>query len=159
MKGNPFALTLRTVTPADRELLYRIYASTREEELAIVPFSAQEKHAFLRMQFGARERAYAERFPPEDHLIVEVDSEPAGYFWVHRQESELRLVDVALLPEHRGLGVGTELMTTLIAEARDRHLPVRLNVLATGTARSFYERFGFTAVGTPAVYQLMELLP
>jgi GNAT superfamily N-acetyltransferase len=152
-------LTLRTVTPEDRELLFRIYASARDEELAIVPFSPQEKKAFLRMQFATRERSFAERFPPEDHLIVEVDGEPVGYFWIHRQESELRLVDVALLAEHRGLGVGTELMTTLIAEAKDRRLPVRLSVPATGTARRFYERFGFTAVGTPAVYQLMELLP
>lgn len=153
------ALSLRTVTPADRELLFQIYASTREDELAVVPFNDQEKNAFLRMQFAARERSYAERFPAKDHCVVERAGVPLGYLWVDRRESELHLVDVALLPEYRGDGIGTELMTQLIAEARQRKVPFRLNVLAQGSVRRFYERLGFTAVGAPSVYQLMELLP
>ncbi len=153
------SFSLRTVTPADREILFQIYASTREDELAVVPFNDQEKNAFLRMQFAARERSYAERFPAKDHCVVERNGVPLGYLWVDRRESELHLVDVALLPEYRGDGIGTELMTQLIAEARERKVPLRLNVLAQGSARRFYERLGFTPVGAPSVYQLMELLP
>jgi GNAT superfamily N-acetyltransferase len=157
---NAPSFSLRTVTPEDRELLFQIYASTREDELAVVPFNDQEKNAFLRMQFAARERSYAERFPAKDHCVVERDGVPLGYLWVDRRDAELHLVDVALLPEYRGDGLGTELISRLISEARERKIPFRLNVLAQGPARRFYERLGFSPVGTPsAVYQLMELLP
>jgi ribosomal protein S18 acetylase RimI-like enzyme len=153
-------ITLRSVTADDRELLFRIYASAREDELAVVPFSAQEKNAFLRMQFAARERTFGERFSTGDQLMIERDGEAIGSLWVHRHDSELRVLDVALLPEHRGAGVGTHLMSSLIREARSRGVPLRLSVLSRGTAaRRFYERLGFTAVGKPSVYQSMELVP
>src|SRR4051812_22997663 len=114
MKDSSFSL--RAVTPSDRELLFRVYASTRETELAVVPFSDQERVAFLRMQFAARERSYGERFDVKDHVVVEREGVPVGYLWLHRTPEEVRVVDVALLPEHRGAGIGTALMKGVIAQ-------------------------------------------
>jgi ribosomal protein S18 acetylase RimI-like enzyme len=153
------SLSLRAVTPTDRDHLFRVYASTRDEELAVVPWSPEQKTAFLEMQFTARERDYAARFSTKDHSVVERGGSPIGYVWVHRSENELRVLDVALLPEHRNAGIGTQLMTTLIEEARERRVPLRLYVLANGAARRLYERLGFTPVSEASVYQLMELLP
>ena len=66
------SLGLRPAGPADAELLYRIYASTREEELAVVPWDASVKEAFLRMQFAAQNGYYHENFPDASYdLIVE----------------------------------------------------------------------------------------
>jgi GNAT superfamily N-acetyltransferase len=155
---NP-SISLRAVTPADEALLFRVYATTRDEELAVVPFTPQEKHAFLRMQFAARQREYAARFSASDRAVIEWEGAPIGYCWLHRGDDEIRIVDVALLPEHRGEGLGTELLTALIAEARERGVAVRLQVLANSAARRRYERMGFAAVGDSAQHQLMELVP
>ena len=153
-------VSLRAATAADRAHLLRVYASTREEELAIVPWTGAEKHAFLAMQFDARERDYSSRFSTDGHFVVERGGVPIGYYWLHRGETELRLLDVALLPEHRGRGIGTRLMKSLIDEARAKGLPVRLYVLSNGAARRLYDRLGFTAAASePSVYQLMELVP
>lgn len=55
--------TLRPITPEDREFLFRLYASTRAEELAVVDWSEREKESFLRFQFDAQHKYYMEQFP------------------------------------------------------------------------------------------------
>lgn len=152
-------VSLRQVTPDDRDHLFRVYATSRDEELAIVPWTAAEKHAFLKMQFNARERDYSSRFDAKDHSVIERDGAAVGYVWVHRAPDELRVVDIALLPEHRNAGIGTGLMNDIIAEARERGVPVRLNVLTNSPARRLYERLGFQPVGEAGINQTMELLP
>ena len=39
------------------------------------------------------------------------------------RDDEIRLVDIALLPEHRGAGIGTALMRDLLAEAEQEASP------------------------------------
>lgn len=51
--------------------------------------------------------------------------------------------------EHRGRGLGSRLLTDLIAQARSRGLPgLSLSVEDGNPARVLYERFGFTPAGT-----------
>jgi GNAT superfamily N-acetyltransferase len=115
------------------------------------------KEAFLRQQFVARTKDYESRFGGDGgNAVVLCDGEPAGHLWVHRSDAEVRMVDVALLPEHRGAGVGTRLVTELLQEARERRVPVRLQVLVDSPARRLYERLGFHPVGEAGVYQQME---
>ena len=52
------AITLRPTTESDQPLLARIYAGTREEELASVPWTVEQKMAFLAMQFRAQHVDY-----------------------------------------------------------------------------------------------------
>jgi ribosomal protein S18 acetylase RimI-like enzyme len=155
----PSALSLRPATPADRDFLFRLYASTREEELAMVPWPSAAKEAFLRQQFEARTRDYESRFADGDNAIVLRDGTPVGQLWVQRGPELLRMLDVALLPEHRGAGLGTTLLRDLVAEARTRSVPVRLFVLVNNPARRLYERLGFSPVGAAGVYQEMECRP
>lgn len=155
------SFSLRSATPNDRDHLFRVYASTRADELAVVPWSPVQKDAFLRQQFDVRESEYTRSYGTDHHDIVMKEETPIGYLWVVRTEAELKVLDIALLPEHRNGGIGTALMTPLIEEARSRKLPLRLYVLTDGPARRLYERLGFTAVASSeaSVYQLMELLP
>jgi ribosomal protein S18 acetylase RimI-like enzyme len=155
----PSTVTLRPATPADRDFLFRLYASTREEELAIVPWPPAAKEAFLRQQFEARTSDYESRFADGDNSIVLRDGTPVGQLWVRRNPDELRMLDVALLPEYRGAGLGTSLLTELVTEARERKVPVRLYVLVDNPARRLYERLGFSPVGPAGVYQEMECRP
>src|SRR5579863_5634572 len=112
----PSTIALRPAAPADREFLFRLYASTREEELAIVPWPPGVKETFLRQQFEARSRDYEARCSAGENAIVLCDGAPVGQLWVDRSPDELRVLDVALLPEHRRTGLGTSLLADLLNE-------------------------------------------
>ncbi|HSP80665.1 MAG TPA: GNAT family N-acetyltransferase [Myxococcaceae bacterium] len=134
---------LRPVTEADDGFLFELYASTRAEELAAWGLDAAQQEAFLRMQWLARKRDYEARFPDAAHHVVEVDGYPAGRLLVARQAQEVRLVDIALLPRHRGTGVGTVLLRALQEEAAATGRPLRLQVARDNPAARLYARLGF----------------
>src|SRR6202040_3804824 len=55
-------ITLRPIRPEDRGFLFRVYASTREEELALTDWDEEQKRAFLEGQFAAQDTWYRERY-------------------------------------------------------------------------------------------------
>jgi ribosomal protein S18 acetylase RimI-like enzyme len=84
---------------------------------------------------------------------------PAGRLYVARWERELRLVDVALLPEHRGSGLGTALVSRVLAEAADAGKPVTIHVERMNPAQRLYRRLGFTLLEDKGMYLLLEWRP
>jgi ribosomal protein S18 acetylase RimI-like enzyme len=153
------AITLRPIHPGDEPFLYGVYASTREEELAPLPWDSAQKEAFLRMQFTAQQRFYQEQFPSAAFDVILRGDLPIGRLYVERRPDEIRVVDIALLPEYRRAGVGSVLMGQLLAEADAGGKPVRIHVEQYNPALRFYERLGFTVVGNTGVYYLMERQP
>ena len=71
-------ITLRPVTSQDDNFLLSLYASTRSAELAQVPWSPEQKEAFLRMQFNAQKQHYATEYPQANHDLICVDGVPVG---------------------------------------------------------------------------------
>jgi ribosomal protein S18 acetylase RimI-like enzyme len=97
-------------------------------------------------QFEARRRHHATRFPGAEQQIVLVAGRPVGHLWVHREPSEWRLIDLAILPGARGRGVGTAVLRDLLAAADAASVPIVLSVRADNVgARRLYERLGFAA--------------
>jgi ribosomal protein S18 acetylase RimI-like enzyme len=152
-------ITLRPIRDEDLELLFRIYASTRWEELAPVPWDNEQKAAFLRMQAVAQHAYYQENYKGADWLVIERFGLPAGRLYVHRRETEIRLVDIALLPEHRNAGIGSGLLRELIAESTAADKPLRIHVEKNNPALGLYERLGFVPIMDKGVYHLMERAP
>ncbi len=153
------AITLRPVRDEDRNLLRSIYASTRTEELAIVPWTDAEKDAFLRQQFDAQSAYWDEQYPDLEKSIVEIGGEPAGRFYVVRWAREIRLVDVALLPRFRRRGAGTDLIRRLFEQGAASGRSVTIHVEIFNPARALYERLGFASKGERGMYVLMEWRP
>jgi GNAT superfamily N-acetyltransferase len=158
--GDPLTagtVELRRVDPvADAEFLLAVYAGTRAEELAIVPWTDAEKDAFLRMQFHAQDRWWREQRPDATFDVILVDGEPAGRLYVDRRPEEIRIVDIALLPDRRAMGVGTLLIRRILDEGRASGRPVTIHVERGNRARALYERLGFRQIGTTGVYDLLE---
>jgi len=155
----PLPLALRPTGPADAEFLYRVYASTRYEELAPLGWPPEQVEAFLRMQFHAQDTHYRTHFPAAAFDIVLIDDEPAGRLYVDRRPDEFRVVDISLLPEYRGRGAGSALFAALFAEATAAGLPVRIHVESFNPARRLYDRLGFVQTDTTGVYHLLEWVP
>ena len=150
---------LRPSTLDDEQFLYRLYASTREDELAVFPWSESEKEAFLTTQFNAQHTFYHQQFNEAEFLIIEQDNEPIGRLYLDRRDDEIRIIDIALLPTHRNRGIGTKYLESILEEGQGAGLPVRIHVERNNTALRLYERLGFQKVTENGVYFLMEKWP
>ena len=150
---------LRPVEPGDEQFLLHVYASTRAEELAQVPWSDDQKAAFVAHQFAAQSAHYAEHYEGMTSDVIEVDGEPAGRLLVARWPKEIRIVDISLLPEFRGGGTGTGLIRGLIEDARAEGKRLTIHVEIHNPAMRLYERLGFRRAGDAGVYLLMALDP
>jgi len=151
------SITFRPITSEDRELLLRVYRSTREDELAmVVDWTPEMKDAFILQQFTAQHTWYQEHYTGAEFLVILVDGAPAGRLYVHRRPSEIRLVDIALLPEYRNTGLGTRLLRDLLAEGEATGKPVTIHVEIYNPAMRLYQRLGFRPIEDRGVYQLLE---
>ncbi len=110
-------LLLRPETEEDLEFLYHLYASTRADEMAAVDWSPEEKEAFLRLQFSAQRDHYREHYRDSRFDVIEREGEAIGRLYVARRRDDIIVVDIALMPEHRGQGLGGGLMRALLDEA------------------------------------------
>jgi ribosomal protein S18 acetylase RimI-like enzyme len=150
---------LRPVTDDDRAFLVELYGSVREGELAAVGWDEATMHAFIEQQFTAQDHHYRANYPGATLDVVEVDGSPAGRLYVHRGPSEVRIMDIALLPAFRGRGIGTELLRALIDEGEATGRKLSIHVEMNNPARTLYERLGFRPAGEHGVYVLMERPP
>lgn len=137
------AIALRPIRDEDADFLCSVYASTRTEELAPVPWPDEQKAAFLRQQFEAQHAHYQSYYHDTRFDTILADGEPVGRLYVARWPEEIRLVDIALLPEHRGRGIGTRLIRELFAEAAPEGKRVTIHVEMESPAIGLYERLGF----------------
>jgi ribosomal protein S18 acetylase RimI-like enzyme len=161
MSSNPpSGISLRPYRAEDQELLFAIYAGTRKDEVAAFGWNAAQQEVFLRMQFNAQRRGYEAAYPQADHQIICLEGQPIGRIMVQRAADHAHLVDIALLPEYRGRGIGGALLRELIAESDQNRVPVRLNVHRTNAgAWRLYDRLGFIQTGEDEIYYQMERPP
>ncbi|HXS52455.1 MAG TPA: GNAT family N-acetyltransferase [Usitatibacter sp.] len=147
---------LRPCVAQDAEFLRRVYRSTREDELRVLPWSDADKAAFLDMQFEAQRKHYEGAYPRCAFQVVEVDGAGAGRLYVDRTEKDINVLDIALLPRFRGHGIGTTLLGAILEEARASRRTVTLHVEQYNPARRLYERLGFRSLETNGVYERMR---
>lgn len=153
------SVTRRPAADQDRSFLLRLYASVREPELEASGLPREQWGAFVEHQFEAQSQAY-EAYENTSFEVVMVGEEPAGRLIVARWPEELRVVDIALLPEHRGRGIGGELMRALIEEAEERGVKTSIHVERFNPAQRLYARLGFRPVADVGdVYLLLERPP
>jgi ribosomal protein S18 acetylase RimI-like enzyme len=159
MHDLPMTISLRPYRADDQEFLFKLYASTRMHEIAGFGWPAAQQEMFLRMQFDAQRRSYEAAYPEAEHQIIEWASQPIGRIMVLREKDFMLLVDIALFTEHRGLGIGEQLIRELIQQCSRDRVPLRLQVLKTNPALRLYERLGFTRTREDQMYIQMERQP
>lgn len=147
---------LRTACERDEPFLRELYGSTRAEELALLPWSEEQKRDFLDFQFRAQRAHYEKHHPSANHDVIVCDGEPAGRLYLERRESEINVIDIALLPRFRGQGIATALLGGVIEEARHDGREVLIFVEQGNRARNLYERLGFRRSGDLGVYLEMR---
>jgi ribosomal protein S18 acetylase RimI-like enzyme len=153
------AVALRPAEPEDQPFFLRVYAGTRADELAMLPWTDAQKADFAAAQFAAQSAHYEQHYTGMSAHVILVDGEAAGRLLVARWDEEIRIVDIALLPEFRGRGAGSSLLDDLMAEARDAGKRLSIHVEIHNPAMTLYRRLGFHPVGEHGVYLRMEWDP
>jgi ribosomal protein S18 acetylase RimI-like enzyme len=149
------SFSLRPACAEDEPFLYALYASTRAAELAAWGWDEAQQKLFLDLQFRGQQQHYA-AYPNTAHWIVEARHEAIGRLLIARLSDEIRLVDVALLPDFRNRGIGARLVQRVQAEARAQDKAVRLHVTADNPAHRLYARLGFQLIEDRGSHWFME---
>jgi GNAT superfamily N-acetyltransferase len=148
------ALERRPVGAADEAFLRELYASTRPE---VADWPDEPRAAFLAHQFEAQRTGWSETFPGSDHDVIVLGGQPAGRVWVYWSEPSCLIVDLALLPEHRRHGFGTQVVEEVLAEADRAAVPVRAHVERMNTpSLAFWTRLGFREIAGDALFLEIE---
>jgi ribosomal protein S18 acetylase RimI-like enzyme len=152
-------VNLRPETSADESFVRTLYASTRENELSQVShWSDAQMAEFLDMQFNAQRTHYREHFPEARFDIIEIDDQAAGRLYLAVGEEGVNLMDIALLPEHRGAGIGGAITSAVQSFAAEHGLAVVLHVEETNPAMRLYTRLGFDVIGEMTFYKKMRCI-
>ncbi|WP_223250244.1 GNAT family N-acetyltransferase [Marilutibacter maris] len=151
---------LRHASAADLPWLCRLYATTRAREMAALPWLDAVKQAFLEQQFTLQHRHYLAHYGDSDFLIIEDVDGPIGRYYLQRAAPEHLIVDISLMPEARGRGIGAALIADSQARAAATGCGMQLHVATHNTgAQRLYQRLGFVVTATEAGYQRMRWTP
>src|SRR5262249_15123218 len=143
----------------DEPFLFGVYAGTRLEELAPLGWSADQQAAFLAQQSDAQHQYYQANYAGADFQVILLDGRAVGRLYVARWEDEIRIIDIALLPEYRNAGIGSRLLKDLLDEAALAGKPIRIHVEKFNPALRLYQRLGFAIAEDLGVYWFMERAP
>jgi ribosomal protein S18 acetylase RimI-like enzyme len=144
------AIDRRPAVEADEPFLRELYASTRPE---VADWPDEPRATFLAQQFEAQRAGWSETFPGSQHDVIAIGENAVGRVWVYWAASECLIVDLALLPEHRRRGIGTQIVSELLAQADRAGVPARAHVERTNTpSLAFWTRLGFCEIGGDALF-------
>lgn len=75
--------------------------------------------------------------------VMQIEGEPIGMIKVVRRTNPWKLVQIQIVPQHQGQGIGGKVVRALLHEATKTSNSVTLSVLKVNPARHLYERLGF----------------
>ena len=155
--GEPVGKTsLRPVTVEDEALLFEIYCNGRAQEIASVPWPDAQKEAFLRMQFTAQTNHYRDYYSGSEHNVILLDNMPIGRVQVTREQDRIEILDITILEQYRGLGIGTPIIKEIMDRAAAAHLPVTIHVETFNPSVSLFRRLGFVVKQDDGVNLLFQ---
>lgn len=150
------AITLRDAGPDDELFLLQVYACTRAAELAQVPWSDEQKAAFLQMQFSSQHSHYHERYPDADYKVILRNEEPVGRLYVRRDKDLTHIMDITVLPVYRNAGIGGGLIQSLLDEASESKQKVQIYVENFNPSLALFKRMNFSLLEEDGFNLLLE---
>jgi ribosomal protein S18 acetylase RimI-like enzyme len=131
------ALALRPATPADAEFCYQLHKAAMGEYItATWGWDEQVQRAF-------HERA----FNPRRWRIITAGQDDIGMLDVDYRPGETYLSRIEIRPDHQGAGIGTLIISALLAEADCAGQDLVLDVLTVNRrAQALYQRLGLNEV-------------
>lgn len=152
-------VSYRDFTDDDLPFVSELYASTRREELAATGWPPELQASFLAQQAAAQHSHYSLHYADAEWLIIERDAKAIGRLYLRETPGSLRIVDISLVPDSRGQGIGSAILADILDHARDSASEVTIHVERNNPARSLYGRLGFETIEEKGIYDLLALRP
>ncbi|RKE25173.1 ribosomal protein S18 acetylase RimI-like enzyme [Paraburkholderia sp. BL23I1N1] len=149
-------LCLRSASECDRAFLREVFESTRADEFARTGWRPERIVSLLAEQFSMQDTYYRRHYPHGRFDVVVLGERAVGRLYHDWHGSEARLIDIALLPAHRGAGIGTRLLRAFVTRAAARAVPVVLYVEMNNPVQGLYRRLDFEPVGENGIYIQMR---
>jgi GNAT superfamily N-acetyltransferase len=153
------SLMIRQAVKEDGPFLYQLAYSYFYETLAAWAWEPAAREKLLKIQIDGQRAGYQAQFPNAQHGIILLDDRAIGRLLVDRGADFDTLVDIVIVKEKRGAGIGTWILRALCVEADLTNKRMRLHVQVTNRARNLYERLEFHKIEDHEVTWLMERLP
>lgn len=150
-------LSLTAVSENDIEFIKKVYISTRIDEFSSLGWLPEQLQAFLELQLNYQQKSYEMQFPNAENFVINLENERVGRMIVYQNESEIRLVDIAVLPAFRKKGIASQLINRLKAEANKSRRKLALQVLKNNSnAFNLYIKLGFNVISEDELYFSLE---
>ncbi len=150
---------LVSVTESDEPFLSNFYALTRAPELSVVPWSDDQKRAFLQSQFEAQNRYYRERYPNASFEIIKINDRAVGRFYHAELADEIRIIDLAFLPEDFDEKIFIELVREILQKGEQAGKPVRTFLENFDPTTEIFRNLGFEKIEEHGIYFLWQFKP
>ena len=157
--ASQFGISYRPFSDDDLPFVSALYASTRSEELAMTGWPPDMQADFLAQQAAAQHSHYSTHFPDAERLIIEREALAIGRLYLRETPGGLHIVDISLLPDSRGQGIGGAILEDILDQARERGRGVTIHVECNNPARSLYARLGFEVAEEKGAYDLLRARP
>ncbi|MDA3880465.1 MAG: GNAT family N-acetyltransferase [Prolixibacteraceae bacterium] len=149
----------RTQTQSDEDFLFRLYASTRADEMSASNWDESQKQQFLRFQFNAQLHHYLNNYKNATFDIIHSKGKDIGRLYLTHNDNDIRIIDISLLPEYRGKGIGSRILKAIRKKADQQQKTIRLSVFVTNPAKRLYEKLGFVEENIEHPYIYMKKCP
>jgi ribosomal protein S18 acetylase RimI-like enzyme len=107
----------------------------------------------MKMQYAGQKQSYRSSFPDAEQLIIELAGEKIGQLWIKHYEEKIHLIDISVLRDFRGKGIGSYMLNKLKSETETIILRVQNTNFG---AIELYRRHGFIIVSNTGTYLEME---
>lgn len=144
----------------EEELMFRIFKETRAGFQCTDVLGEEGREQILRQQFAIEGKQYYKMYPHAVRSFIMINDIPVGQLLACEQENYLRIIDIGLLEEYRGAGIGSFLIEGLIKDMSLKGKGITLQVSwFNRRAYQFYIRCGFRVTKKLDVAYEMEYKP
>lgn len=141
----------------DNQFLYEVYASSRMAEVNGWHWDEQQKQQFLQMQYQIQETSYKHNYLNLETEIIIHENKRVGRLLLADLMNKLIIVDLTILPQFQGKGIGTKILLDTQDKAKSQGKNIQLSVNRCNIrAKILYERLEFQEVERTDMYVFME---
>ena len=141
-------LRYRPTIDTDGPALFRLFQQLHAAEIATLAADATTRAALASMQYVEQRLRTSAEFPDAVDIAIERGGALCGRMVTVMRDGGIQLIQLGVLVEHRGHGIGTLAMHRIARIAEEHGCPIWLRADATsGECRGFLERVGYSVTG------------
>jgi ribosomal protein S18 acetylase RimI-like enzyme len=92
--------------------------------------------------------------------IIVIKDKDVGIVAFSRNKTSINIDEIQLLPEYQSRGIGTLILSDIIASAQKAKIEITLRVLKVNyIAQKFYDKLGFEKIGDTETHFLLKRKP